>query len=81
MKRRLNASSLCSFYGLKRESHADALMGDGINHIRQTDISCTADGIAIDRRCEPNWWIFYNEVRFVVNHTEYFVMGTASGEE
>ena len=81
LKRSLNASSSCEFYGRTREYHADASMGDGINHIRQTDITCTADGIVIDGRCKPNWWTRYDEVRFVVNHTEHFVMGTASGEE
>jgi len=81
LKRSLNASSSCEFYGRTREYHADASMGDGINHIRQTDITCTADGIPIDGRCKPNWWTRYDEVRFVVNHTEHFVMGTASGEE
>ena len=42
-----DANSLCSFYNRSREAHPDALMGDSVPHMRETRITCTADGIAM----------------------------------
>ena len=76
-----HTSPSCVFYKRFREPHADALLADSTSHMRQTHITCIADGRVITGERNVNWWTGYNEVRFVVNHAEHVIMGTASGEE
>jgi len=35
----------CRFYNRSRVDHADALLGDTVPHMRETSITCTADGM------------------------------------
>ena len=76
-----HASSSCLFYKRFREPHADALMGDSAPHMRETRVTCTADGSEMEGRRKVNWWTQHSDVRFVVNEAQQFSMGTASGEE
>jgi hypothetical protein len=41
------ANPSCRFYNRSREEHADALLGDTVPHMRQTRITCTADGMQV----------------------------------
>ena len=56
-------------------------MGDSVPHMRETVITCTADGNIMEGRLSVNWWRTYTDVRLVVNGEHHFRMGTASGDE
>ena len=72
---------LCFFFQRNREAHRDALMGDSAPHMRETHITCTADGTQMEGRLHINWWSRYHHVQFLVNDAQPFTMGRASGEE
>ena len=55
--------------------------GDSVPHIRETRITCTADGWEIEGRHSVDWWKQYRDVFFSVNETNHFSMGKASGDE
>ena len=75
-------SEACTFHGRAPEPHPDAEMGDTVPHMRETRITCTADGTRLEgglRRV--NWWRRYADVRFCVNDAGEFSMGHASGDQ
>ena len=76
-----HANPECSFSNRPREVHQDAELGDFVPHMRETRITCTADGRQMHGRLPVNWWSFYKHVRFVVNEMQQFTMGKASGHE
>ena len=69
----------CSFFGRARVHHRDAELGDSVPHMRETAITCMADGEAMEGLLSPHWWHFYADVYFTVNDVEHLSMGTASG--
>ena len=71
----------CPYFGRCREDHQDAELGDSIPHMRETHITCTADGFAIEGRHGIDWWKQYKDVCFSINEVNHFSMGKASGEE
>ena len=76
-----HANPLCLFYDRSREAHEDALLGDTVPHMRETRITCTADGTQMEGRLQVDWWRLYNDVRFVLNEAQHFTMCKASGHE
>ena len=75
------ASPKCPFFGRSRELHQDAAWGDSVPHMRETGLTCTADGLGIEGQQSVNWWKQYRNVCFHVNEVNHFEMGTASGDE
>ena len=75
------ANLSCPFFLRSRDEHRDAGWGDSIPHMRETHITCVADGSNIGGRRSQQWWRQFHDVRFIVDETEHFVMGTASGDE
>ena len=55
--------------------------GDSVPHMRETRITCTADGWEIEGRHSVDWWKQYRDVFFSVNEANHFSMGKASGDE
>ena len=49
--------------------------------MRETRITCTADGLDMEGRLNVDWWRQYRDVCFTVNGAEQFSMGKASGDE
>ena len=49
--------------------------------MRETRITCTADGINMQGRLDVRWWERYGAVRFTINDSGPLMMGSASGEE
>jgi len=76
-----HASPACALRGQAREPHPDAAWGDTVPHMRETRVTCTADGSNIEGRLRERWWRPYRDVCFTVNDTEHFIMGEASGDQ
>ena len=72
---------LCEFYERPRKPEPDAQLGDRVPHMRETRITCTADGTNVEGRLRVNWWQNYTDVRFGINEEAEFSMGHASGEQ
>ena len=49
-----HANPLCAFHNRFRESHGDAQLGDSVAHMRETRITCTADGTPMEGRLQVN---------------------------
>ena len=75
------ANPSCLFFARSRELHQDAGWGDSVPHMRETRITCTADGLDMEGRLSVDWWRQYRDVCFTVNGAEQFSMGKASGAE
>ena len=75
------ASSSCLFFARARSSHQDAGWGDSVPHMRETVITCTADGLDIEGRLSVDWWRHYQDVCFCINGADQFSMGKASGDQ
>ena len=76
-----HANPRCAFYNSARGPHRDSQWGDSVPHMRETRITCTADGAPMEGRLRVNWWTAYNDVRFAVNEQQQFTMGKASGHQ
>ena len=76
-----NANPSCRFFNRSREAHADAQLGDVVPHMRETRITCTADGTLMQGRLNVRWWERYRAVRFTINDSAPLMMGFASGDE
>ena len=75
------ANPACTLRGEARLNHPDAAWGDTVPHMRETRVTCTADGSNIEGRLRESWWRPYRDVCFTVNDTEEFIMGEASGDQ
>ena len=73
---------LCLFGGMSRSTDPVAgAWGDTVPHMRETHITCTADGSHIAGCRRQGWWERYHDVYFSINEREHFVMGKASGDQ
>ena len=81
------ANPVCPFFEFKSRgapwclSDPDAAWGDTVPHMRETQITCTADGSELAGRHREGWWERYHDVCFSINDREQFVMGKASGDQ
>ena len=75
-----NSDPLCDFYGRAREDHADAALGDTVDHISQTQFVLSIDGVKLPDgpKRDPGW---YEGHKLVVTVDDMrFELGTASGD-
>ena len=71
----------CPFVGRSRVNHRDADLGDTVPHMRETRITCIADGVDMVGQLRQHWWALHRDVRFTVNGVHHFSMGKASGDQ
>jgi len=69
----------CPFFPEEREPHADAQLGDNVNHMDQVNIAISVDG-AIVEQCQREIGWFYNHKIEISVDDIHFVLGKASGE-
>ena len=74
-------SPLCLLGGKPRETGLAGAWGDTVPHMRETHITCTADGRHLAGCRREGWWERYHDVYFSINDREHFVMGKASGDQ